>query len=128
METRVVGELRVKGGGEQVPLAGGHDPLATRGSGAVGRQAGQHLDPFPDLLDQRRPDEHRPEGALRLEAQRGNGQIDDKAIDLAPEGIALDGEIHQLEEGLLAADVAREEDRPGAGAPDRLLPAKTAEW
>src|SRR3972149_10933672 len=127
MEARIVGELGVERGGQELPLAGGDDPFLARRLPTVGREEGQHLAPLSNPLEDRRPDEDGPERALRFLAQGGHREIRDEAIYLPPEGVALHSEIHQFEQRLFAARVAGAEYRDGAGTPDRLLPAKSTE-
>ena len=54
-------------------------------------------------------------------------EADLEAVDLTAEGIALDRDVHQTEQRLIAVRVLREEDRAGAGAPNRFRLAEGAQ-
>src|SRR5436190_22014009 len=101
MDSRVVGELGVKGAEQDTSLA--------HGDGAS-VDARQHLDLGAMLLDPRRPDE---DGAQRVRAQALDLKLRLEARDLTPEGVATRARIDQAE----VVPVA--DDHPGAGAQDR---------
>src|ERR1700733_13985518 len=84
VEARVVGELGVEGDHEEAPLPRGHRMALERG---------EHLDPGPDILDPRRPDEHRTQ---RL-AQPRELEIGLERGDLAPEGVSAHGDVDEPE-------------------------------
>ncbi len=84
VEARFAGQLGVEGRGQHVALPDRHDA-------SVG-QAGQDVDVRPDALDGGRPDEH---GVHRLVAQDGHHEVRLEAVQLAAEGVALDGHVEQ---------------------------------
>ena len=59
---------------------------------ATGRplDLGQDLDPGPDPLDDRRPDEH---GVHRRLVEAGDVEVGLERVDLAPEGVAAHGDV-----------------------------------
>ena len=76
---------------------------------------------------QRRPDENGVEwpGFSPFAIENRNGQVDLETVKLAAEGIALDGDVHQTQRGLVAVDIPGHEDRPGTGAPHGMVFAQT---
>ncbi len=51
-------------------------------------------------------------------AQRGDGQVNFKAVHLAAKGVAVDFGVHHPQDGLMFdANVLRQEDEAGAGSP-----------
>ena len=71
----------------------------------------------PDALDDRRPDEH---GVHRLVAEQRHHELRLERVELAPERVALDGDVEQRQDRLLVAgDLLRQHDHPGAGPEQR---------
>ena len=95
METNVVGQFRMKGCGEQMPLLRRDDP-------AIG-QTGENFRIRLNRFNDRSTDE---DGVIRTAfAQFGDGQVGFKGVHLAAEGIALDGDIHEAQQWLVAAGI-----------------------
>src|SRR4051794_16389388 len=115
MHPAVPGQLGVKAGGHQIPLADGHDPT-------VGRSAhdpAEHLDRLAGLLDPRRADEH---GVHRAAVDAAQRQVGLEAVDLPAEGVAAHGDVQPADRLLVRRAVEQpvgEQDHPGAGAVDR---------
>src|SRR3954447_14334134 len=103
METRLAGELGMEGGRDDVSLAHRDDASVF--------EAGKHVDSRPGPIDDRSPDEH---GMNRLVTEERHRQLRLEGIELAPEGIALDADIQQRQDRLVAtADVPGHDDHPG---------------
>ncbi len=110
MEAGVAGEFRVERGGEEVALASGDDGAIFEGGDGVGGEGGR--------IDARGADEDGVEGAA---LETFNIEVGLEAIDLAAEGVAVDGDVHHLDTGAVEAiDLLCEEDGARAGAPDGL--------
>jgi hypothetical protein len=107
MDAAVGGELRVKGGGEQMALTN-EDREAVA--------LGEDRDIFADLLDARRADVDGFERAgveVRAELDR---RFFDGTVDLAAIGVALDRGVEDAETGLRRMqDFVREENATGTG-------------
>ena len=73
-----------------------------------------NLDPGPDVLEERRPDEHpgeRPVEPFDVEVRL-------ERVNLTPEAVSLDERVHEPEQGLAPARRRRGgEDHPGARPP-----------
>ena len=79
--------------------------------------------PAPKLADDGSADEH----GFQVASLR-HGDVCDAAIDLAPVGVALDGDVHQTEACLRGMrDFARQQNRAGATSVNRLLPGEALE-
>ena len=95
-------------GGDDVPLADGHDPAVV--------QPREDVDAGAGPLDDRGADEH---GVDRPSAEDVDVEVGLERLELSPERIALDGHVEQRQDRLLAAgDLAREDDHPGARPED----------
>src|SRR3954453_8558422 len=92
----IPGDLGVERRREQVALPHRDDP--TRGRS--GLDLGEDVHRRRDLLDPRRPDEHRPH---ELAVDALEGQVLLEALDLAPEGVPAHGHVDAAE-GLLPGD------------------------
>src|SRR5437899_4791064 len=80
-------------------------------------QAREDLDAGSDAADARRADEHRVKGRA---PELRDVEVRFEAVDLPAKGVALDGHVHERGERVrMAGHVLGNEDRPGAGAPDR---------
>ena len=92
-------------------LLGCHDP-------AIG-EADEGFYICTNGFDDRGADEDRVERIARTCGllQEVNIEPGFKGIQLAPEGIPFDGDIHQLEQGLLSVGIFREKNCTGASAP-----------
>jgi len=118
MKTIVSGKLWMEGRRKEVTLPGCHDAPIFKGC--------QDGYTFSDLFDQRSANEYRVESATVVSefAQRGHLEFCLKAINLPPERVPGDGDIHQVQERLRAAGISGKEDGSGAGAPDGMLLTK----
>ena len=115
-------QFRVKRGCQQMTLL-------RRDDAPIG-ETGEHLCIALNRFDQWRTNENR---VIELPArinlfQRWNIQIDLEAVHLASKSIALHGDIHQTDEGLVAMDILRKENRPGAGTPNGPPLPELAQW
>ena len=109
MEARLAGQLRMERRGDDVALADGDDPAVV--------QPGEDVDVRTDPVDDRRPDE---DAVDRSVAEDRDGDLALERVQLPTEGVPLDRDVEEREDGLLAADdVAGEQDHPGAGAEHR---------
>ena len=115
MEAVIIRQFGVEDGSQQVSLAGGND--ATIG------QLCQAESTAGDRFDQRGTDEDGMEGIgiIVPSIERRDGKVGLEAVQLTAEGVALDGDVHQVQGGLIAVDILCHEDRPGAGAPHGVL-------
>ena len=89
MQAQVRGQFGVEGRGQHIALTHGHDALA-----AVGIQTGQHLHAFAHAADERRADEHGPQG---LTGQTVDVQVGLEAVHLTAEGIAAHGGVQHAQ-------------------------------
>ena len=115
MNGEIVGELRVKGGRQQVTLPGR--------DGTTVVQSCEHLRRRPDRLDDRGANEDRSD---RLIVDHRSGDRRLERVKLRAKRIAAHAQIHQAEERLRVTDsaprlshVGAEEDHARAGPPDR---------
>jgi hypothetical protein len=109
VDARLAGQLRMERDGDDIALPDRHDAL-------VG-QPGQNLYAGSHALDYGGSDEDRVHRAV---AHDRHQQVGLERVELAPEGVALDGHVEQREDGLLAAgDLLGDDDHSGAGAEDR---------
>src|SRR5438477_4210981 len=108
VEARIRRQLGVERGGEQVALPRRDDSAAW--------QAGQGLGFGTDAFDQRRANKNGVDRPL----QPDELVVSLEAVDLTPEGIALDRQIHQADAAVWLAtqNVARQQNHAGARAPD----------
>ena len=60
---------------------------------------GEHVDVVADTFDDGRADEH---GVDRSVAEHGHRQLRFEAFELATEGVALDGDVEQRQDGRVA--------------------------
>src|SRR5947207_13675883 len=75
-------------------------------------EARQDVDVGPGPLDDRRPDEH---AVNRLVAEDRNLQVRFEGVELAAERVARDTDVQERQHrSLIAFDLAREDDHPGA--------------
>jgi len=108
VDAAVVGELGMKGGGQQAP--------GTDEDGIV-TAAGKDLDGRAEAADARRADEDH----LHRAAGEGGFGIEDHRVILAAVGVALDVDVEYAEAALRGVGhVPREEDAAGAGTEDWL--------
>src|SRR5215217_702203 len=92
---------------QYVLAPGRHDPIS---------DPGEHLDPWPHVLEERRPDKY--SGERLVEALYFEVLLE--RMDLPPEPVALDERVHQAEQRLARTRRRRRsEDHPGARAPHR---------
>jgi len=112
VEARIACQFGVKGCSEEMSLLRGNNP-------PVGNRS-EYLRVAADRFNDRRTDENRVIIILRAGGlfEFGNVEIRFKGIDLSTKGIALDLDIHQPEQRLVAADILRKKDRARARAPD----------
>ena len=109
MEARLAGQLGMERGGDDVALPDGDDASVV--------QPREHVDAGPDALDDRCADE---DAVDRRVAEDRHRQVRLEGVQLAPEGVALDRDVEQRQDRLVAVgDLAREQDHAGAGAEDR---------
>ena len=103
----------------------GHDIALAHGHDAAVVQLRQDIDVVADALDDRRPDE---DGVDRTVAEHGHCELRLEAFELSPEGVALDRDVEQREDGRVAVgDLLRQQDHAGAGAEDRRALARQVE-
>ena len=76
-------------------------------------------------FDDRRPDKNRVVGVTFPVFQERGRQVDLKTFHLAPKGIPLDLNVHQVEQRLVTFGVPGKENRPGTGTPDGVCPGQT---
>ena len=88
MEAGLAGELGMERRGDHVALADRDDPAVI--------ESGEDVDVGPDALDDRRADE---DGVDRRVAQDGHRSVGLEGVQLAPEGVALDGHVEEREDG-----------------------------
>lgn len=109
MEPRIAGELRMESGDE-------HGALPAQDGMSV--DTGEHLDVWPDLFDEWRPDEHGVERCI----ESLDVEIRLEGVDLPTEGVASHGDVDDAEAALIGSaveHVAGEQDHPGTGAERR---------
>src|SRR4051794_33016361 len=104
METRLAGKLRMEGRGEHVSLSDGNDPAVIETS--------EDIDVGTDRFDDRRPDE---DGVDRAVAEHRDAEVGLERVELSAEGVPLDADIEERQDGRLATDdLTRQDDHPGA--------------
>jgi len=122
MEAVVSGQFWVKRCSQQLALLCSHDAAIRQGAKRL-RLAMHRFDDWgadEDGMVRR--------GRFGSLLERFDIQVSLEGVYLAAKSVARHSDIHQVKQGLGTTGILREEDRPGAGAPDGVLFTKLDQW